>query len=114
MGHRVKITRTETKIYNVEDQDMDWYKEQEVVNAHMAVLNDLESLKDGAFYWDDLDAIDADDVVTTFTAVFLGEDDVEIRIDENNKTRDEELFPNDDEEDDVEPAPTFQEPTGLF
>jgi hypothetical protein len=107
MTVKIKLTKTQTIIYNVADQDMQYYKEEGVVNVHMAALCDVKSIEDSVFDWDDLES-SADEDDTSYEVVLVEQEDGlnvrEIPVDENNKERDTTLFPegDDDEEEDAD------------
>lgn len=104
MTVKIKMTKKQTLIYDVADQDAEYYNEEGVVNIHMAALCDVKSIEDSVFDWDDLEAT-ADEDDTSYEVVLVEQEDGlnvrEIPVDENNKERDTELFPEgDDEEND--------------
>lgn len=94
----IKIVKTETKVYKVDEQDKDFYEDNDVVNVHMAALYDIKCLEDGNIGWVEIEASIEDD--TSYTVVLVDEDNNEVPVDEIDKVRDEELFPEDDEEED--------------
>lgn len=97
MAHRIKITRTSTKTYKVEDQDLGYYIGYDVLNVDQAALHDLKTLEDDDS-WDDIDPTELEE--TTYEVVLLDEDDNEIEPNPLNTQRDLVLFPEDESTDD--------------
>lgn len=105
MSQLIRITRTSTVTYDPNKQDKDYYRDQEAWNAHQMATLDMEALEGNEL---DIDDIDAGDVEHTYTAVLVKDLENGLEeltpIDENDTTRDMELFPKDEEdEEDEEP-----------
>jgi hypothetical protein len=106
MSKRIKITRTQTLVYNPADQDQQEYSEEGVVNIDMAALQDVKWLEQGEFDWSDLvesaDDVEEDEFKITIVEQENGVNVTEREVDERNTTRDEDLFPDDEEDEDEE------------
>lgn len=102
MRKAVKIVRTSEIIYLIQDGDMPVYEEEGCVNIDMAANYDRQALENGEFEWDDLEssAILVEESTYEFSIVTL--DDLvvenERKVSTTDTTRDEELFPSEEEE----------------
>lgn len=95
MTKEIKITRTTTLTYKAKDQDLGYYEDEGLLNIDQIALDDVKQLEDGSFNMED---IEEGALEHEYEVVLVGEDGHETDPNPDNKERDTELFPKDDED----------------